>query len=236
MPLFQFNLNTMQITDTRSTHKDTDWVSFTLKVGSAQAVSTSRPMGDLNNGIFDIGLSFSGTAVNPNDTVVLNYLIINAGGPSSGQTIQDTLNGLGVRLASNPTFNLPPLTSSLELIASKFYQELGPIINEKSCDGLVAAEQNTFSIWAIAERHFRIPLFHANDQSHGGHNTRLQLQAIRLRCELEHGPGGSSAFCHQYAPRRTGPSGILRVAPNGTRSSLASNAPGSGCERRSEFA
>ena len=111
MPLFQFNLNTMQITDTRSTHKDTDWVSFTLKVGSAQAVSTSRPMGDLNNGIFDIGLSFSGTAVNPDDTVVLNYLIINAGGPSSGQAIQDTLNGLGVRLASNPTFNLPPLTS-----------------------------------------------------------------------------------------------------------------------------
>lgn len=115
-----FSLNTMQITDTRSTHKDTDWVSFTLKVGTATPVSSSRSMGDLNNGTFDIGLSFSGIAINPDDTVVLNYLIINSGGPSSANTIQDTLKLLGGRLANS--FNLPSLTSSLEFVASQFYQ------------------------------------------------------------------------------------------------------------------
>ena len=35
MPLFKFNPNRLHIADTRSTYKDTDWVSFTLKVGAA---------------------------------------------------------------------------------------------------------------------------------------------------------------------------------------------------------
>ena len=169
MPLFQFSLNTMQITDTRSTHKDTDWVSFTLKVGTATLVSTSRPMGDLNNGTFDIGLSFSRITINPGDTVVLNYLIINSGGPSSADTIQDTLKLLGNRLASS--FNLPSLTSSLELVASQFYQELGPIINEKSCDGLVAAEQNAFSYEQLLSDTSDFPYF-TQSTSHTGVTTR----------------------------------------------------------------
>ena len=42
MPLFTFSLDSFQITQTRSAHKDTDYVIFTLKInGLAQPESTT---------------------------------------------------------------------------------------------------------------------------------------------------------------------------------------------------
>jgi hypothetical protein len=147
LPLFSFSIKSFQITDTRSAHKDTDYVSSTLKIGSEAPTSQFRPMGNLNNGTFNVNLNYEGVNLTPGTQVVFNYLIINAGNVKSDQ-VKTGLETLGARLANVPSFNIPPLVSSLELIATKFADELSPLISQpniKSCDGLVAAEQNTFS-------------------------------------------------------------------------------------------
>ena len=46
MPLFSFELDILQITDTRSAHKDTDY-SFTLKIGGADPQNVTKSMGNL---------------------------------------------------------------------------------------------------------------------------------------------------------------------------------------------
>jgi len=183
MPLFSFELDTFQITDTRSAHKDSDYVSFTLKIGGADPLNVAKSMGNLNNGTFNIGLSYSGQNIAPDTTVVLNYLIINSGGPSAASTIESTLTTLGTRLANVPSFNLPPLTSSLQLVATKFKQELSPIINSSSCDGLVAAEQNTFTYDQLLSNTSQFPFFtattsHTGAKSPNGCNSRPSAYVV----------------------------------------------------------
>jgi hypothetical protein len=83
VPTFTFTLDSFRITDTRSRHEDTDFVSCTLQVKSANASGTpktqTKSMGNLNNGTFKVGLSFPNVSVGPNQTAVFNYLIINSG-------------------------------------------------------------------------------------------------------------------------------------------------------------
>ena len=83
VPTFTLTLDSFRITDTRSRHEDTDFVSCTLQVKSANASGTpktqTKSMGNLNNGTFKVGLSFPNVSVGPNQTAVFNYLIINSG-------------------------------------------------------------------------------------------------------------------------------------------------------------
>jgi hypothetical protein len=46
-----------RITDTRSRHEDTDYVSISLAVGSAAPITKTKAMGNLNNGTFEPGLT-----------------------------------------------------------------------------------------------------------------------------------------------------------------------------------
>jgi hypothetical protein len=142
--LFSFNLTNCKITDTRSAHKDTDYASLTLRVGSATPNTLTLPMGDLNNGTFNLGLIFNGVDIEPNNTVTINYLIINAG-TKSAATVKAGLEALGNRMTEVVGVTLPKLTSSLEVVATTFADELSSLLNRASCDGLVAAEQNSFT-------------------------------------------------------------------------------------------
>jgi hypothetical protein len=145
MPLFSFNLDSFQITDTRSAHTDTDYASLTVKVGSnTPQTITSRNLGNLNNGTFNIGLSCAGLAISPDSPVVFNYLIVNSGS-STAAAVGLVLEEIGTQLANGPTLNLPPFTSALSYVAGEYAAELNQIIKAGSCDGLVAAEQNTFT-------------------------------------------------------------------------------------------
>jgi hypothetical protein len=156
-PNFTFTLDSFQITDTRSRHEDTDYVSFTLLVqpngGPAATPQTlNKSMGDLNNGTFPVGLSFPNVKVGPDDTVVLNYLIVNSG-HSSESSIYSTLDSTGAKLASAGASAaagaiigsaIPGLGTLIGALAGWLAGELTGVL-DANCDGPVAAEQNSFT-------------------------------------------------------------------------------------------
>ncbi|QVL34003.1 hypothetical protein KIH39_08885 [Telmatocola sphagniphila] len=77
---YDFTLENFEILRTRSRHNDTDHVSFALKVGDKIYPAKVKHMGDLNDGTFKVGLSFSGVTVPKPDTkIVLTYLVLNSG-------------------------------------------------------------------------------------------------------------------------------------------------------------
>jgi hypothetical protein len=156
-PNFTFTLDSFQITDTRSRHNDTDYVTFTLLVqpngGPAVAPQTlNKSMGDVNNGTHAVGLSFPNVKIGPDDTVVLNYLIVNSG-HSSESSIYSTLDSTGAKLATAGGSAaagaligsaIPGFGTLIGALAGWLAAELTGVL-DANCDGPVAAEQNSFT-------------------------------------------------------------------------------------------
>jgi hypothetical protein len=155
-PTFTFTLDSFKITDTRSRHEDTDFASFTLLLKSASASGTpqtqTKSMGNLNNGTFNVGLSFPNVRVDPSQTVVFNYLIVNTGHKTESQ-VDSALETVGGTLADKGlvaggtalgTAILPGLGTILGAIGGWLAGQIKNIINA-DCDGPVAAEQVTLS-------------------------------------------------------------------------------------------
>lgn len=151
MAVFSFTLDSFQITDTRSLHEDTDYVTYTLLVkaqdGSGTPRTLTKAMGDVNNGVHTVNLSFSNIQVNPTDTVVLNYLIVNSGHKSPSE-VTSAIESAAGKLASQGGTLLgnaivPGIGGSiLGPAANWLVSQLVGIINA-NCDGPVAAEQDT---------------------------------------------------------------------------------------------
>ena len=61
MAVFSFTLDSFQITDTRSLHEDTDYVTYTLVVkdqnGNGGPRMLTKYMGDVNNGVHAVNLT-----------------------------------------------------------------------------------------------------------------------------------------------------------------------------------
>jgi hypothetical protein len=147
MSLYSFNLDKFTITDTRSAHTDTDYASLTVWVSTNRdrvQTITSQNLGNLNNGTFNINLSCAGVAVYPDSPVLFNYLIVNSGS-SNAQAVGSILEEIGTDLALNHNLNEPPGVSALDYVAGNYANYLNKIIKPGSCDGLVAAGQNTFT-------------------------------------------------------------------------------------------
>jgi hypothetical protein len=78
--IFTFTLNSFTITETRSLHKDTDFVAISVAVGSNPPHTLpTKSMGDLNNGTFHVNLSIPDIEVLPNEAVAFVYSIVNTG-------------------------------------------------------------------------------------------------------------------------------------------------------------
>jgi len=177
MPLFTFSLDSFQITQTRSAHKDTDYVIFTKKISSL-ARPESFPvtsLGNLNNGTFNIGFVSSDNTIYPDSPVVLNYLIVNSSVDLN--TITTVLSTISEDLALGPALNLQPLTSALELVSQQYAAELSKIIKPGSCDGLVAAEQINMTYEELVSYTARSPYFqqattHTGAKAPGGCNSK----------------------------------------------------------------
>jgi hypothetical protein len=168
--LFTFALDSFKITDTRSLHEDTNYVSFTLLVKSATGAGTpqtlTKKMGDVNNGVHPVKLSFPRVAVGPTDTVVLNYLIVNTGHRNSSQTVttlettgakQAAADGTAVGAAIGSV--IPRLGTALGALAGWLAGEITELI-KANCDGAVAAEQNTFHYNDLASKTLPVPFTH----------------------------------------------------------------------------
>jgi hypothetical protein len=77
---YTFTVDSFQILNTRSRHKDTDHVSLSLKVGGKVYPTVVKHMGDLNNGTFKVKLSIPNVEVpTPETKVMMTYLIMNSG-------------------------------------------------------------------------------------------------------------------------------------------------------------
>lgn len=173
--LFTFSLDSFKITDTRSRHEDTDHVSFTLLVRSSSGAGTpqtlTKHMGDVNNGVFPVKLTFSKIAVGPTDTVILNYLIVNSGHKSPSE-VATLLEGAGTKLATAGGAAIgsavPVLGTALGAVAGWLAGQLVGILNA-NCDGPVAAEQNSFVYRDLLAETAKGPFTHTT--KHPGTNS-----------------------------------------------------------------
>jgi hypothetical protein len=151
-----FSLDSFRITDTRSRHNDTDYVSCTLLVRDANGQGTpqtlKKKIGDVNNGTHAIGLSFPNVPMPAKGSVVFNYLIVNSGHQSESD-VDKALEKAGGALAEKGlvaggtalgTAILPGLGTILGAIGGFLAGEISAILNA-NCDGAVAAEQVTLT-------------------------------------------------------------------------------------------
>lgn len=177
MALFSFTLDSFQITDTRSLHEDTDYVTFTLVVNPQNGVGTPRSqtkkMGDVNNGVHTVNLSFANVQVNLTDTVMMNYLIVNSGHKDPSQVVS-TLESAGTKLLSagatavGGLLPIPELGPALGAVANWLGGQLVSIINA-NCDGPVAAEQDKFTFNDLMTRTAHGPF--SQTTKHAGTNS-----------------------------------------------------------------
>lgn len=161
---YSFAMDSFRITDTRSAHKDTDYVSISLAVGSAAPITKVKAMGDLNNGTFKPGVSFDNVVVDPTMPVVFNYTIVN-NGHSSKAKVEQALQQAGTQLAQKAaeaaskaigaevgsllgasigTATVPIAGTALGALAGWLVGEVGTILFA-NCDGPVAAGVHVFT-------------------------------------------------------------------------------------------
>lgn len=153
---FTFSLDSFRITNTRSRHEDTDYVSVTLLVkepnGTATPKTLTKSLGNVNNGTHAIGLSFPNVAISSTQEAVFNYLIVNSGHASESQ-VYSVLENAGGSLATKglvaagaalgSLLPIPGLGTLIGAGAGYLVGELKSILGA-DCDGPVAAEQDTF--------------------------------------------------------------------------------------------
>lgn len=158
---FAFTLDSFKITNTRSRHEDTDYVSFTLlhqpKTGNPNTQTLKKSLGDKNNGTFPIGLSFPSVVVSPGDTLVMNYVMVNSGSKDESK-VYSTLEDTGTKLATagltagltaagaaiGTAIPIPGVGTLLGAAAGWITGEVRSLL-DADCDGTVAAEQVKFT-------------------------------------------------------------------------------------------
>jgi hypothetical protein len=77
---------------------------------------------------------------------------------------------------------LTPLTSCLGAVATRFAQEIGNITNHPSCDGLVAAEQNSLTYEQLVsytnQPYFSQTTPHTGTKAPGNCNSKLSAYSV----------------------------------------------------------
>lgn len=151
-----FTLDSFKISDTRSLHKDTVYVSIAVAVGSNPAITLpTKSMGDLNNGTYSVNLSIPNVKVSAAEKVAFSYSIINSGHDKDAieQTLQKVVAGGASKVAASGAGVVGgavggPLGSGLAYVGTLAAGwALGKLegILFANCDGTVAAGDHVFT-------------------------------------------------------------------------------------------
>ena len=168
MPNFSISVDTFQITDTRSVHTDTNHGSISFRVVDEfdnEGTSYNFPeYGNYNNGTYAGNLVCAPLTVNPNIPLTFNYLILNAGftNPTSAHSV---LQDVGTQMVQSSSY--PAFASCLQQVATQFAATFNTILRP-GCDGLVAAEQNTFTFAELLSRTAGTPATFRQSTTHIG--------------------------------------------------------------------
>jgi hypothetical protein len=166
---FSFTVDNFYISQTRSRHEDTDFVSCTLQIRNVDGTTgpsetITKSVGNVNNGTHSVVLTFPNVLVSPGQTVLWNYSIVNAGNASlskvdsglenvGNQLLSSLIKGLFAGGTAGATggaaagagLSLLSVTGTVAVaIAAIFATELEGLLTA-NCDGPVAAEAQSFT-------------------------------------------------------------------------------------------
>jgi hypothetical protein len=79
MPKYTFSIDRIEIADTRSRHEDTIYACISVAVAGRQPWTSSRRLGDHNNGTFNPGLVLDNVPIEDKEIAVFSYIIVNNG-------------------------------------------------------------------------------------------------------------------------------------------------------------
>lgn len=154
--LYTFTVESFRITDTRSLHNDTDYVSLAVVVGLNPPITVpAKSMGDVNNGTHTVNLSIPNVAVGPNDAVAFTYSIVNSGYSSNlvEEALQKAVSAASSKAAAaaagavggalgGPAGSIISTvgTAAFGWLAGKLEGVIFP-----NCDGVVAGADHAFT-------------------------------------------------------------------------------------------
>jgi hypothetical protein len=164
MPKYSFAVDSFVIHNTRSLHKDTDYISASVAVAGRPALKATQKLGDLDNGTFRTAINFKDVAVADNETAVFSYAIVNSGhtDPNAAEkTLEQAVSTLaekgaqaaataaggavGAALgASIGTAVVPLIGTALGALAGWVVSYAGKLIFA-NCDGAVAAAVHAYT-------------------------------------------------------------------------------------------
>jgi len=142
---FYFVIDSVFVKKSRSKHKDTNYLVSSLLVnGSPTQTALFAFLHDQDSGLYQINQSLDFIDLGPGDEVIFNYMIVNAGSANAAN-VQSRLISTSSAWASGEGPNPANFTGALEDGDTFFTSNLASILNPKSCDGMVAAEQDHLS-------------------------------------------------------------------------------------------
>jgi hypothetical protein len=161
---YDFAVDSFVIHNTRSLHRDTDYISASVAVAGRPTVKATQKLGDLDNGTFRTAINFKGVPVADNETAIFSYAIVNSG-HSNPTTAEKTLeqavstlaekgaqaaataagSAVGAALgASIGTAVVPLIGTALGALAGWVVSSAGKLIFA-NCDGAVAVAVHTYT-------------------------------------------------------------------------------------------
>lgn len=160
-----FTMENFGITNTRSRHNDTDYVTISGYVGANPPVSVTKSMGDVNNGTHSVGLSLELDIPDDDTPVVFTYLILNnshGGHDTKAVAVQSALNTIVKEAlkhwkatAVSVTFGsivVPFFASAVAALVGVMGIIEGGLLLFADCDGPVATGISSFTCSDLIKR------------------------------------------------------------------------------------
>lgn len=156
VPVYTFTVDSFKITETRSVHNDTDYVSIAVVVGLNPPITApTMSMGDVNNGTHAVNLSVPNVPVGPGDAVAFTYTIVNSG--YSSDLIEEALQkataaaaskGGAAAAAAGGAVAGGPLGSLIAVVGTVAFGWLAGKLEGvifADCDGVVAGADHAYT-------------------------------------------------------------------------------------------